>query len=186
MRARATAPAIALAAALACPLACALSLGACASPAPTATQQSSTSNTSNTSTKASASSVSSTSESGKDATAPLLTSASGAKDEPAPLNFTGNSFSWDGEDNGTVETYFVDYYDNGDEAPNTIEFIRSGEQSTGAFLDAAYSIESLEAKRDDQGPYLLISYTTGDYYNHDTAAQATLRIADGTMVIQPL
>ncbi len=94
----------------------------------------------------------------------------------------GNIFSWDVDGDGTDETFSVTYHDNGDEAPNQIEIQGVSSWYGSTWIDAAYSITDMYARSDDQGPYLYVDYTWGDYWGHDNPGFCEIRLQDGVLV----
>lgn len=95
-----------------------------------------------------------------------------------------NWIDWDADGDGVKEELLFEYHDNGDEAPSVIEITLYREEvRLQAVIDRAYGLNSILAKEDAEGPYLLIGYAMGDYYSHDAEGQCILRFADGDLVL---
>ena len=99
--------------------------------------------------------------------------------------YENGAWLWDADGDGMREHVWLDFSDNGDEAPSVYVVRVFGENfDETTYLDGAYSIEGLEAATDDKGPYLVIHYMKGDYYQHDFEATATLRYVDGELQVK--
>lgn len=86
---------------------------------------------------------------------------------------------WYGED-AVLETRFVD---NGDEARSVTELTLSagGKTLTGR-IEGAYDVLSVEKQPDG----VVISYTYGDFYSHDTIRSSRLTVENGKLIITDL
>ena len=101
------------------------------------------------------------------------------------IDFTRASFQWDTNDDGTVETVLVNYYKNGDEAPDAIG-LTMGRNNDEGIIDNAYEIERVREGSDSQGPFLVIDYQYGDYYSHDDIARSQVRVVSGVFEAEPV
>ena len=122
-----------------------------------------------------------------EATAPEPEPAGIEIDESAleDVDFTRASFQWDTNDDGSMETVLVNYYKNGDEAPDAIG-LTLGRDNDEGFIDRAYEIENVREGSDDEGPFLVIDYECGDYYSHDTIARSRVRLVNGVFETEPV
>ncbi len=97
------------------------------------------------------------------------------------FDYSDGFFEWDADGDGNAEKFEINFYRNGDEAPDVLEItVVSGSVPEGEILiSGAYDITGLTAETDKEGPSLLISYTAGDYYSHDAEAKSRVRLRDG-------
>lgn len=87
--------------------------------------------------------------------------------------------TWYGED-AVLETRFVD---NGDEARSLTELtLTAGEKSIAGHIEGAYDVLSVERQPDG----IVITYTYGDFYRHDTVRSSRITVENGKMVIADL
>ena len=79
-----------------------------------------------------------------------------------------------------LETRFVD---NGDEARSLTELtLTAGEKSIAGHIEGAYDVLSVERQPDG----IVITYTYGDFYRHDTVRSSRITVENGKMVIADL
>jgi hypothetical protein len=109
---------------------------------------------------------------------PSETMAPLADENLEDLEFTRASFRWDSNDDGTLETVLVNYYKNGDEAPDAIG-LTMGRSNDEGIIDSAYEIERVQEGSDEEGPFLVIDYLSGDQNSHDTTARSLVRLVNG-------
>lgn len=86
---------------------------------------------------------------------------------------------WYSED-AVLETRFMD---NGDEARSVTELtLSAGGKTLTGFIEGAYDVLSVEKQPDG----IVISYTYGDFYSHDTVRSSRLTVENGKLVITGL
>ncbi len=108
----------------------------------------------------------------------------GAQNE---LKEENGAYFWDADGDGSKEHMWIDFNNNGDEAPSGMRIRVFGSNfDSSAYLDGAYTINSVRLNKDEQGPYVTLDYDQGDYYSHDHAAQCTIRVVDGKVEIKQL
>ena len=118
-------------------------------------------------------------------TAPEPEPAAIDESELEDIDFTRASFRWDTNDDGTMETVLVNYYKNGDEAPDSIG-LTLGRNNDEGIIDSAYEIERVREGSDNEGPFLVIDYQCGDYYSHDSIASSQVRLVSGVFETTPV
>jgi len=101
------------------------------------------------------------------------------------VDYSSGVFQWDAEGSGTSANYSIDYQDNGDEAPSVI-IIKKDDGSAEIIIDAAYEITAMRSAKDEKGPYIDITYTTGDHANHTDHAYVRLRMVNGQLVSEAI
>ena len=96
-----------------------------------------------------------------------------------------NSINWDADGDGTEEEVLFEYQDLGDEAPSYIQVtLYFDDEQLENMIDRAYGLTRIFAKEDEEGPFLLVGYTMGDYYSHDAEEQCILRLRDGNLILE--
>lgn len=97
------------------------------------------------------------------------------------------AYFWDTDGDGSKEHMWIDFNNNGDEAPSGMQIRIFGSSfDTSAYLDGAYAINSVKLEKDERGPYVTLDYDQGDYYSHDHAARCAIRVVDGKIEIKEL
>lgn len=92
---------------------------------------------------------------------------------------------WDMDVDGTAERVEFDFDDQGDEAPSCIVVtLFTQDERMHGYIDSCYGIDTIFEKEDEDGRYLDIYYSSGDYYFHDNQSQCTLRVEDGEIVLE--
>lgn len=108
-----------------------------------------------------------------------------SKDGELPMD--GSAYLWDADGDGTTEHMSTMFNDNGDEARSGMSFTLSGGSvEAGCYIDGAYDIISLTGGTDESGPYVLLTYHAGDFYQHDSVVQCRLRLVDGELIIETI
>ncbi len=91
--------------------------------------------------------------------------------------YENGAYLWDADGDGTREHMWVEFCDNGDEAPSSLSVRVFGDKlDASGYIERAYEIDEIESGTDDKGPYLVVRYLQGDYYRHDHIATCTLRV----------
>lgn len=112
----------------------------------------------------------------------------GYEGESVKFNASGHSgsFDWDVDNDGTVESFFADFTDNGDEAQSNYQIYCYTKDYGKVWIDGAYDISELTSVDDEGGRRLVIRFYAGDYYTHDTLEECALKLVDGQLVIEKL
>lgn len=105
--------------------------------------------------------------------------------EPDEVARVDGSWLWDADADGEPEHVWVDFCDNGDEAPSAMRVSILGTSCEG-WIERAYGIEDVRQGTDDEGPYLVFTYRQGDYYNHDALARCRVRLIGDELKITPV
>lgn len=94
-------------------------------------------------------------------------------------------YLWDANNDGTLEHVGFDVSANGDEAPNSADVKVTGKKvEASAWIDRFYGKKSVVLREDDKGPYLDLTYYTGDYWNHDGIASCTIRLVGDKLIVE--
>ena len=97
------------------------------------------------------------------------------------------AYFWDADGDGSKEHMWLDFNNNGDEAPSGMQVRIFGSNfDASAYLDGAYAISSVKLQKDERGPYVTVDYDQGDYYSHDNPARCAIRVVDGKIEIKQL
>ena len=121
-----------------------------------------------------------------DKTVALIEDESSPEPEGEEVPYEDGAYIWDADGDGTSEHMWFDFNDNGDEAPSgmSIRLFNDSGIDAYAYLDRAYSIDSVRLLEDEQGPYVVVYYGAGDYYSHDNDASCTIRLVNGELVLE--
>lgn len=105
--------------------------------------------------------------------------------EGSELQPQNGAYFWDATGDGMLEHMWIDVTDNGDEAPSVMNVRVFGEDlDTSAIINGGYSVNSVTLNRDDQGPYVVLDYNSGDYYSHDTPSRCVIRVVGDELRVE--
>lgn len=104
-------------------------------------------------------------------------------DPAASLDFSDGSFAWDGDGDGTPETYSIAARDKGGEKGGYVEISQVENPRFSVRIEGAYAIEGIYALEDEDGACLRIEYLQGDPGSPGTATVCYLRIIGGAFAL---
>jgi hypothetical protein len=102
------------------------------------------------------------------------------------LPVENGAYLWDANDDGELEHIWFDVIDNGDEAPNVLNVrVFGSKMDATTTVDGVYSVDGAWLGADEEGSYVRVAYTAGDYYSHNLQEHGTLRVVDDGLVFSP-